>query len=56
MLSAVLQTQYVKALQYGSEEAAGNYLKLIATPKHFAGYSLEEVDGISRHELDKTQP
>jgi len=47
VLSAVLQTQYVKALQYGREEAAGEYLKLIATPKHFAG--CEDRDARNRH-------
>ena len=36
----------------GTAEVEGAYLKLIATPKHFAGYSLEEIDGISRHEFN----
>ncbi|ORY59062.1 beta-glucosidase [Pseudomassariella vexata] len=45
-------TSYVKALIKGLQGSDPNYLKVVATCKHFAGYDIENWNGNERYEFD----
>lgn len=52
-----LTSEYVQQLVPGLQQDPerdpdGNFIKVSACCKHYAGYSLEQWDGVSRHEFD----